>query len=340
MLGAVRSEVRQLGEVLSQSEIDALLAALDSGELDPGEIIKDDEQQVKLYDFKRPEKFTKEQMRTLQMLHENMARSLSTFLATTLRTAVEIKVLSVEQLTYYEFTRSLPLLTVLAVFYIPEWDGRGLFECNSRLVFAMLDRMLGGSGNIPEEDRALTDIEESLVAQLLRQTLHLYKEAWQTVADVSFELETMESNPLFAQIVSQNETVALITCAANVGSVDGMLNICLPHMVLEQVMDKLTTRTWYAGQTKGNDAQATHNMRRSLQQVQVPLRVILGESNVKLQDLLHLQVGDCIQLDTRTDGWVKAQVGPLTKFLGTVGTQNRHLAMRIEKVLYGGEEDG
>ena len=268
-----------MGEVLSQSEIDALLAALDSGELDPGEIDKEvSEQRVKIYDFKRPEKFTKEQMRTLQMLHENLARSLSTYLATTLRTLVEIKVMSVEQLTYYEFTRSLPLLTMLAIFDIPDWEGRGLLECNLTLAFAMIDRMLGGPGTGIEEGRSLTDIEEGLVSQLMRQITSLYRDAWQTVANVDFVLDSLETNPLFAQIVSQNETVALINFFARVGETEGMINICLPHMVLEQVMDKLTTRSWYAGQTRIHDPQLAKRMRRSIDQIAVELRVNLAQS--------------------------------------------------------------
>ncbi len=333
--------MRPLGEVLSQSEIDALLAALDSGELDPGEIDKEvSEQRVKIYDFKRPEKFTKEQMRTLQMLHENLARSLSTYLATTLRTLVEIKVMSVEQLTYYEFTRSLPLLTMLAIFDIPDWEGRGLLECNLTLVFAMIDRMLGGPGTGLEEGRSLTDIEEGLVSQLMRQITSLYRDAWQTVANVDFVLDSLETNPLFAQIVSQNETVALINFFARVGETEGMINICLPHMVLEQVMDKLTTRSWYAGQTRIHDPQLAKRMRRSIDQIAVELRVNLGETTVSFADLLNLQVGDCIQLDAKTDSPVKITVGSCTKFLGSVGKVGNSLGVRVETVLHGGEEDG
>ena len=333
--------MRPLGEVLSQSEIDALLAALDSGELDPGEIDKEvSEQRVKIYDFKRPEKFTKEQMRTLQMLHENLARSLSTYLATTLRTLVEIKVMSVEQLTYYEFTRSLPLLTMLAIFDIPDWEGRGLLECNLTLVFAMIDRMLGGPGTGIEEGRSLTDIEEGLVSQLMRQITSLYRDAWQTVTNVDFVLDSLETNPLFAQIVSQNETVALINFFARIGETEGMINICLPHMVLEQVMDKLTTRSWYAGQTRIHDPRLAKRMRRSIDQVDVTLRVNLEETTVSFADLLNLQVGDCIQLDAKTDSPVAIMVGSYTKFLGSVGKVGNSLGVRVETVLHGGEEDG
>lgn len=330
-----------MAEILSQSEIDALLAALDSGELDPGDIESESEsQRIKPYDFRRPEKFTKEQLRTLQMLHENFARSLSTYLATTLRALVEIKVMSVEQLTYYEFTRSLPLLTMLAIFSIPEWEGRGLLECNLALVFTMLDRMLGGPGTASSENRSLTDIEEGLVSQLMRQITSLYKDAWQTVANVHFDLDTLETNPLFAQIVGQNETVALINFAAKIGNTEGMLNICLPHMVLEQVMDKLTTRSWYAGQTRSHDPSVTRRLRRSVDQLMVPLRVNLGEAVISFGDLLNLQVGDCIQLDAKTDSLMKVKVGTGTKFLGSVGRIGKQLAVRVEAVLHGGEKDG
>ncbi|HBK85188.1 MAG TPA: flagellar motor switch protein FliM, partial [Firmicutes bacterium] len=275
-----------------------------------------------------------------QMLHENLARSLSTYLATTLRTLVEIKVMSVEQLTYYEFTRSLPLLTMLAIFDIPDWEGRGLLECNLTLVFAMIDRMLGGPGTGIEEGRPLTDIEEGLVSQLMRQITSLYRDAWQTVTNVDFVLDSLETNPLFAQIVSQNETVALINFFARIGETEGMINICLPHMVLEQVMDKLTTRSWYAGQTRIHDPRLAKRMRRSIDQVDVTLRVNLGETTVSFADLLNLQVGDCIQLDAKTDSPVAIMVGSYTKFLGSVGKVGNSLGVRVETVLHGGEEDG
>lgn len=330
-----------MGEVLSQNEIDALLAALDSGELDPGDIDKDlHEQKIKLYDFKRPEKFTKEQMRTLQMLHENLARSLGTYLATKLRTLVELKVVSVEQLTYYEFTRSLPLLTMLAIFDIPAWDGRGLLELNLELVYAIIDRLLGGSGIGVQMDRALTDIEQGLIEELMRQVTALYREAWQTVVDVEFHLESLETNPLFAQIVSQNETVALINFSTRIGQVEGMLNICLPHMVLEQIMDKLTTRSWYAGQTRSYDKRFRQQMQSSLEKVMIPLSVTLGEAEVPVADLLNLQIGDCIQLNTSKESPVQIKVGSHTKYLGQVGKRGKNLAVRVESVLPGGEKDG
>ena len=330
-----------MAEILSQSEIDALLKALDSGELDPGEMdLTNESRRVKVYDFRRPEKFTKEQLRTLQMLHENLARSLGTYLATTLRTPVEIRVMSVEQLTYYEFTRSLPLLTTLVILEIPAWQGSGILECNLELIFAMIDRMLGGAGSGLEQDRSLTDIEQSLVVQLMRQVIGLYRDAWQTVANVDIQLGTLETNPLFAQIVSQNETVALINFSARIGNMEGMINICLPHMVLEQVMDKLTTRTWYAGQTRTLDPRITGRMRRSMDEVEVPLLVSLGDAMVSFSDLLNLQVGDYIKLDAKTDSPVKILLGSEAKFLGSVGTRGKHLAVQVDTVLEGGEADG
>lgn len=330
-----------MGEVLSQAEIDALLAALDSGEIDPGEMKKEAvAQKVKVYDFKRPEKFTKEQMRTLQMLHENFARALSTYLATTLRTMVEVKVLSVQQLSYYEFTRSLPIMTVLAVYNIPTWEGRGLLECNPGLIFTMIDRMLGGPGTPPDRTRPLTDIEQGLVQQLMRQVGDLYRDAWRTVADVHFDLDSLETNPLFTQIVSQNETVALVTCSARIGTAEGMMNICLPHLVLEQVMDKLTTRTWYAGQTQPTDGGNVSRLKQRVNQVQIPLQVELGKSTLSLGDLIGLQVGDCIQLETKANGLARVLVGPFPKFMGTVGLSRNRLAVMIDSVIEGGEDDG
>lgn len=174
----------------------------------------------------------------------------------------------------------------------------------------------------------------------MRQITSLYRDAWQTVTNVDFVLDSLETNPLFAQIVSQNETVALINFFARIGETEGMINICLPHMVLEQVMDKLTTRSWYAGQTRIHDPRLAKRMRRSIDQVAVTLRVNLGETTVSFADLLNLQVGDCIQLDAKTDSPVAIMVGSYTKFLGSVGKVGNSLGVRVETVLHGGEEDG
>ena len=330
-----------MGEVLSQAEIDALLDALDSGEIVPSEMKKEAvEQKIKLYDFKRPEKFTKEQIRTLQMLHETLARSLSSHLASTLRTIVEVKVLSVQQLSYYEFIRSLPTMTVLAVFSIPTWEGRGVLECDLGLIFTMIDLMLGGPGVPPDKVRPLTDIEQGLVQQLVRQVLELYREAWSTVADVHFHLDTLETNPLFMQIVSQNEMIALVTYSARIGSTEGMMNICLPYMVLEQVMDKLTTRTWYARKTQLADSRHSMRLKHQVSQVSIPVRAELGESSITLADLLSLQVGDCIQLETKANGLTKVFVGPFPKFKGLAGLVKNRLAVMVDSVIEGGEEVG
>lgn len=330
-----------MSEILSQEEIDALLAALNSGEIDPGEIRKEAvEQRVKLYDFKRPEKFTKEQMRTLQMIHENLARSLTTYLAATLRTVVDIKVVSVQQLSYYEFTRSLPVLTIMSVFSIPEWEGRALVESNPSLVFAVIDRILGGPGIPPDKPRPLTDIEQGIVQQIMRQIAVLAQEAWRTVASVQFNLDSLETNPLFTQIVSQNETVALVTCSARIGSTEGMVNICLPHMVLERVMDKLTTRSWFAGQTHAMGSRTANRVQRRIQEVALPVLAQLGATQITVSDLLGLQIGDCIKLDARVEGQIKVFVGPFPKFQGRIGLQHRQVAVQVESLIAGGDEDG
>jgi flagellar motor switch protein FliM len=226
------------------------------------------------------------------------------------------------------------------MFNIPTWEGRGLLECNPALIFTMIDRMLGGPGNPPDNTRPLTDIEQGLVQQLMRHVGELYRDAWRTVTEVEFQLDSLETNPLFTQIVSQNETVALITCSARIGATEGMMNICLPHMVLEQVMDKLTTRTWYAGQIQPTDSRNVDRLRQRVNRVSVPVRVEIGETSIALADLLELQVGDCIQLETKANKPMRVFVGPFPKFLGRAGLTGRKLAVMIDSVLEGGEVDG
>jgi flagellar motor switch protein FliM len=204
----------------------------------------------------------------------------------------------------------------------------------------MIDRMLGGPGVPPDKTRALTDIEQGLVKQLMHQVGDIYREAWRTVADVRFILDSLETNPLFTQIVSQNEIVALITCSARIGGTEGMMNICLPHLVLSQVMDKLTTRTWYAGQTQPADSRNHARLKQRVGQVNVPVRVEVGESNITLGELLGLQPGDCIQLETKADGLARVFVGPFPKFLGMMGLFRSRLAVMVDSLIEGGEDDG
>ncbi|MDI3281338.1 MAG: flagellar motor switch protein FliM, partial [Bacillota bacterium] len=232
-------------EVLSQEEIDALLAALSTGQMDVETAKKEESaRKVKQYDFRRPDKFSKDQIRTLEMLHENFSRLLSTSLTTYLRVLVDVKLVSVQQMTYDEFIRSLPNPTVMCTFTLAPLPGEGVLEINPALALMIVQRLLGGKVQFPEKARELTDIELIILKRVILRSLTHFHEAWGNVADVDASLEQIELNPQFVQIVAPSQMVILVTLSVKVGDQEGFINICLPDTLLEPVLPKLSAHYW------------------------------------------------------------------------------------------------
>ena len=224
-------------DVLSQSEIDKLLSALSDGSVSAEEVKADEEQKkVKTYDFKRPDKFSKDQIRTLFMLHESFSRLLNTYLSTHLRTMVNVEVASVEQLTYQEFVQSLANPSVISILAVPPLKGNIIMEVNTEIAFAFIDRVFGGEGKSGIKTRVLTEIEEAVMRRFVDKATSHLKEAWANVVEFYPSLEATESNPQFTQIVPPSDMVVIVTIQMKVGEVEGMMNICIPYLVLEPIM--------------------------------------------------------------------------------------------------------
>lgn len=241
-------------EVLSQSEIDKLLSAMADGTVSAEEVKAEEEQKkIKTYDFKRPDKFSKDQIRTLFMLHESFSRMLNTYLSTHLRTLVNVEVASVEQLTYQEFVQSLANPSVISILAVPPLKGNIIMEVNTEIAFAFIDRVFGGEGKTNMKPRVLTEIEEVVVKRFIDTAMRNLKEAWSNVVDFTPSLEATESNPQFTQIVPPSDMVVIVTIQMKVGDVEGMMNICIPYLVLEPVMSKLTTTFWVASSVTKDD---------------------------------------------------------------------------------------
>lgn len=253
-------------DVLSQSEIDKLLSALSDGTVSAEEVKADEEQKkIKVYDFKRPDKFSKDQIRTLFMLHESFSRLLNTYLSTHLRTLVNVEVASVEQLTYQEFVQSLANPSVISILAVPPLKGNIIMEVNTEIAFAFIDRVFGGEGTTSIKPRVLTEIEEVVMRRFIDTAIHQLKEAWSTVVDFTPSLEATESNPQFTQIVPPSDMVVIVTIQMKVGDVEGMMNICIPYLVLEPVMSKLTTTFWVASSvTKDDDPEQVKILEKRL----------------------------------------------------------------------------
>ena len=322
-----------MADVLSQSEIDALLSALQSGEVLPDEIREHEaEKGARVYDFRRAMRFSKDHMRILRRIHENFARMMATQLSGELRSVVQIQVESVEQLPYEEFIRSIPALTIIQLMGFEPLHGKVAIEINPQIVFGILDRMMGGDIRGPYRERELTEIEAVLVKRLLASMPRLVRDSWQSVAELSPELLSLETNPQFLQLTTPNETVLVITISAHVGGTSGLINICIPHVTLEPLIPKLTNQNFLGMNLQSKVRQEdAEQIRMQLQQASVQLTVQLGGTQIFLNDVAELEVGDLIPLDASINNPVVVDVDGIPSFLGAIGTSRRKYAIKILK---------
>jgi flagellar motor switch protein FliM len=329
-----------LVDVLSQNEIDALLAALSSGEMDAEELKKEDTQKkVRAYDFKRAVRFSKDHIRSLTRIHENFARYLTTYFSAQLRTFVQINVVQVEQLPYDEFIRSIPKMTILNIFEAEPLEGRMVLEVHPNVAFAMLDRLLGGAGTSPSKINALTEIETIVMERIFSRTFESLQEAWKSVIDLSPRMEALETNPQFMQIVSPNETIALISLSTKIGDTTGMINLCIPHVVIEPIMPRLSVHHWFVSQKKTIAPEEVAALQSRLHKAKLPIIAELGETQISVREFLNLSAGDVITLNKPVDELLNIRIGERLKFIGSPGTNRGKLAMQITEIVSEGAED-
>ncbi|HEX6989556.1 MAG TPA: flagellar motor switch protein FliM [Bacillota bacterium] len=285
---------------------------------------------IRLYDFRRPDKFSKEQIRTLQMLHDNFARALTTVFTTHLRTGVDVAVTAVQQMTYGEFIGRVDDPAVLAVVELEPLAGTGLFEFDPGLVYPMLDRLFGGPGQSAAERRPLTDIEQSVMERVVEAALEALAGSWSNLVHLQPSLRTIESNPAFTHIVAPNEVCVIITFEVRLGAHRGRMQLCLPYIVLEPVVPKLSTQHWFAAERK---VQRVEQVGAELERVVVGVWVRLGKATVTLRELLDLEPGDLLQLERRHGQPVEVFVEDQPTYRALPGRRGNRLAVRIEAVL-------
>ncbi|MBP0726231.1 flagellar motor switch protein FliM [Bacillus sp. RG28] len=327
-------------EVLSQNEIDALLSAISTGEMDAEELKKEEsEKKVKVYDFKRALRFSKDHIRSLTRIHENFARLLTTYFSAQLRTYVQISVTSTDQIPYEEFIRSIPKMTILNVYEVPPLDGRIIFEINPNIAYAMLDRVLGGQGNSINKVENLTEIETKIMTQLFERAVENLREAWSSIAEIETILTDFEVNPQFLQTVSPNETVVVISFNTVIGDTTGMINICIPHVVLEPMIPKLSVRYWMQKTEKEKLPEEVQFIEKKIFKTDLDVVAELGKTIIKINDFLHMDVGDVIVMDNPITKPLNIKVGNRTKFIGQPGIVNKKMAIQVLDELKGGELD-
>lgn len=323
-----------MGDILSQNEIDELLKALNTGELDVEQIQTTTvEKKIKLHDFRRPSKFAKDHLKTLHIINENYARLVTNFLSGYLRTLVQVEVISVEPLTYYEFNNSISNPAVLAMVDFAPLNGSIIYELAPNISFALIDRILGGRGVTIDKIRGFTDVELAIVEKIIVQMLNLMKEPWENIISIKPRLEKIETNAQFAQIISPNEIIALITLSTKIGQVEGMINICIPHMVVEPIVSKLSSKYWFSLEDKGRTPEIKESIEKKVEETRVPVRAILGRTLATVGDIIELQIGDVIPLDTASNGKLEVLVGDLLKFYAAPGVRKNKVAIKILEVL-------
>lgn len=322
-----------MGEVLSQDEIDNLLKALSTGELDADEMKNTDERQVKDYDFARPAKFSKEHLRTLEIIFEHFGRLLATNLPAYLRKSVSVDVVNSEVVIYSEFSNALSNPVLLGVVGMDPLMGNVIMEMASNLGFAIVDRLLGGVGNSLEKERDFSEIELSILERVFTICVNLLHEPWENVVEITPRLNRIETNSQFAQIISPSETIAIVTINLKIGDVEGLMNICLPYTTLEPVMDKLNTKYWFSTMKEKDSNSYEAAIENIIDNALIPMKAVLGTSKINVQDFVNLQLGDVIRLDRKVDVELEVYVGNIKKFKALPGYSDNKYAVRVTEIL-------
>lgn len=328
-----------MGEVLSQEEIDSLLSALSSGEVDVEEMQTKSEKSVKNYDFKRPAKFSKEHLRTLELIFEHYGRLLSTNLPVYLRKNIQVNVANSETVTFSEFTNALSNPVILGIVNFQPLPGNIIIEITANVGYAILDRMLGGQGTALAKVRDYSEIELSILDKILALCTQLLREPWKNVIEISPVLERIETNTQFAQIIAPNEMIAIVTLNVKLGDVEGFMNICLPYLTIESIIDNLNTKFWFTNMVTTDSENQSEHLEQLLKKVDVPVKAVLGKSSIQVSDFLGLQVGDIIRLDSKVNTELDVYVGNIKKFSAVPGTESDRYAVRVTSVYREEEEE-
>lgn len=325
-------------KILSQNEVDALLSAIDSGDVELGIEEAPEAPRVVPYDFRRPERVAREQLRAIGTLHEVFGRNYQAALSGMLRTIVEVRVQAVDQLTYSEFINSLPNPTVFNIVSADPLEGNFILEMNPIIAFPILERMLGsGRSSLTQPERALTDLEWNLVDAVMNSALAMLRDAWSKVVTINFRVTGRESNPQLVPIMSSNEPVVSVSIELMIGEAKGFMNLCIPVLSIESVMEKISAHTWFANRRSKEGADQGGEMTESLGRAEVELRSFLGEAPIALSRLAELQSGDVVTTTHAEPRPIVLCVEGRPKFLAVPGVHKGRRAVKIVKVLAGAD---
>ncbi len=337
-----------MDDLLSDGEVSALLSELDMGDTsgnsyettaaavaapESGTTVDEKGRKIKTYDFNRPNRFSKDHMRTLEMLHEIFSRGFTAAVAAYLRTVAEIKVVSVSQLPFREYTMSLPRPDCIFVLKMEPLDGSFLMEINPELVLTLIDRILGGPGKAPTAARELTLIEQSVIEKIVNRGMETLQEAWLKVGHFQPKLTGYETTAQFVQIVAPNEIAAVIEFEVKINEVTGKMSMCIPYVVLEPIIGDLSAQKWFTVGKKESTAETVESLTKVMKETMVPFVARVGESQITVQDLLKLKSGDVIRLNTSPHNEIEVLIEGLVKLKGRPGVSSKKKAIQITRVI-------
>jgi flagellar motor switch protein FliM len=326
-----------MNKILSQEEIDALLSTVAKGDSStPG--AGGEPRRLQLYDFKHPERISKEQIRTLRTIHDNFARLFGTHLSTTLRTMVDVNLLSIDQVTFSEYTMSLSVPAAIYTFRLNALDGKAILEVSPQFILFVVDRMLGGYGDANHPSREITVVEQNVVSRIIATIISILNEVWTQVHPLQASLESFESDPQFVQIARASESLAIIFFEIRVRGAAFTMNFGVPYFVLEPILNKLSAQSMMALAGKREKEAGPTAVRDRLMASKLQLRALLAETVLSVRDFIDLQPDDIIQVDHRTTQPVSIVVGERAKYFGSGGQLGRRRAVKIIRAIEQEEE--
>ncbi len=284
-----------------------------------------------VYDFRRPDKFAKDQLRTLQMLHETFARLFASSLSAYLRVPVHVDLVSVEQIPYDEYMRSLTS-SIINVFSMAPLAGQAILEVEFNIILSMIDRLLGGPGSMVKNSTNLTDIERALTESIINRALKEFHTAWEGIAQFSPKREVMETQSQFVQIVPPNDVVVSILFEIKVGDLRGAMSFCIPYLLLKPITSKLSAQRWFSNNVKKNTGKYAGVLARRLEKTSVMCTVRLGGTTLNVEELVNLKVGDVVTLDQNQNDEVDILIGNHAKFQGRPGIRGKKLAVHVNRI--------
>lgn len=327
----------RLLDVLSQAEIDKLMKELASGEADDKE--KEKPNDIRNYDFKTANRFTREQIRAINVVFKNFGHLLSNYLMGTLRTSIEAEVLSIEEISFNEFNNSVPSPVIIAIINTYPFTGSFILEMTKEISYSIISRVLGGTKEIPAEGRQFTEIELAIIERVLWQSLKIFDEAWDKIMEVNSVLEKVETSMQFAQIVDINEPVLMVTLNVTIGNESGLIGFCLPHQALEPFTKKLNTKHMYSGGSSNKIEAHPKTIINSIKNTNITVSAVFNPTEATVRDITSLDVGDVIQLQHKVDEPLIVRYQHLPKYRAVMGKFKNSLALKILEVIKGDEDN-